>query len=303
MKPHVLLIGASGFIGQHLIKSLGDSCELWQIDKFTDQTDHSVTVDLLDPGSSELIKEQLPDIHFQVILYLTNISNRYVPPSLTVEEANNLALSNLLNGLTIKADKFGFFSSAYVYKNPESGQKITEDSPIEPTSPYGKLKTDMESQITVWGEKRGIPISIFRPEWVYGSGDTTKKLIPELCRAAVSLQPYLVKVNPQETRQPIFISDLINSINKWMITDITNPKDVFLLVGPEPVTQMELLKVAQQNSSMANNPKVEFVSPSNQSLNYAFDNAKTREILNWNPEISPKVGMERLITYLKEVNS
>jgi dTDP-glucose 4,6-dehydratase len=303
VKPRILLIGSSGFIGQHLTKNLGDSYEIWYINRHINQTGHTVAVDLLNPGSIEFIRKQIPDIHFQSILYLTNISSRNVPPGLTIEEANILALTNLLSGLTIKADKFGFFSSVYVYKNPESCKKLKEDSPVEPTSPYGKLKAAMENQIIEWGNNRNQPISIFRPEWVYGAGDITKKVIPELCRAAFSQIPYQVKVNPKEIRQPIFISDLVNSINSWMGLNISEPNTIFLLVGPKPVNQLELLEIARKNSTLAGNPMAEFITGSNQELNFTFDDSKTREQLCWKPEISIENGMVSLINFLRKENS
>jgi nucleoside-diphosphate-sugar epimerase len=303
VKPRILLIGSSGFIGQHLTKNLGDSYEIWHINRHSKPTAHSLAVDLLDPGSIEFIRKQIPDIHFQSILYLTNISSRNVPPGSTIEEANILALTNLLGGLTIKADKFGFFSSVYVYKNPECFKKLTEDSPVEPTSPYGKLKAAMENQIIEWGNNRNLPISIFRPEWVYGTGDITKKVIPELCRAAVSQIPYLVKINPNETRQPIFISDLVNSINSWMGLNVSGPNTVFLLVGQKPVNQLELLEIARQNSTFIGNPVVELVTNSSHELNFSFDYSKTCEKLRWRPEISVENGMVSLINFLRKENS
>jgi dTDP-glucose 4,6-dehydratase len=303
LKPRILIIGSSGFIGQHLIQRLDDSYDIWQIGRGINKIEHTINTDLLDPSSINLVRGLLTNINFKAILYLTNISSRNVPAHLTLEEANNLALANLLSGLTIQTEKLGFFSSVYVYKNPDNLQKISEISPVDPTSPYGKFKSSMEDQIIAWGEDQKIPVSLFRPEWVYGPGDTTKKLIPELCRAAASLQPYVVKVNPQETRQPIFITDVVNSISHWVNVEVTKPKEVYLLVGPKPINQIELLKIAQKKSVQPSNIVVEFVTTPNQHLNFSFDGSSTQEKLKWKPKFIPEDGMEEIITSFREDKS
>ncbi|NMB56181.1 MAG: NAD(P)-dependent oxidoreductase [Leptolinea sp.] len=301
MRSKVLLIGSAGFIGQHLVQELTDVYELWEIDipSFLNSTGKpGIGIDLLSGEASRLVRDNLRGNQFKAVIYLTNITTKTVPTGMDVEDANLLAVTNLLKGLDVHSEKFGLFSSVYVYKNPDTLQAITENSPIFPTSPYGRLKWGMENLTTTWGKEKGIPVNIFRPEWAYGPGDKTRKLIPELCRAAASTDVYSVKINPRETRQPIFVSDLVRGIKKWISLDQVHENEVFLMVGPTPITQQNMLQIARDNARLSQNPVVEFLDPDASFLNYSFDNIRTQKRLDWKAEISCTKGMQTLINYL-----
>ena len=302
MRSKVLLIGSAGFIGQHLVKELAGVYELWEIDVpgfLTGTGTHGIGINLLSGDASRLVRDSLRGNQFRAVIYLTNITSRTAPVGMDVEEANLLALNNLLKGLDVQIEKFGLFSSVYVYQNPETLRAITEDSPALPTSPYGRLKWGMENLTTVWGKEKGTPVNIFRPEWAYGPGDKTRKLIPELCRAAASADFYTVKINPRETRQPIFISDLVHGLKNWISLDQVHENEVFLMVGPAPITQQDLLQIARENTRLPQNPVAEFVEPVTPFLNFSFDNSGTRKRLNWEAEVTYAQGMRTLIEYME----
>jgi nucleoside-diphosphate-sugar epimerase len=305
LKSKVLLIGSAGFIGQHLVQKLAGMYELWEIDVpgfMTSTGKPGIGIDLLSGEASRLVRDNLRGNQFKAVIHLTNITTKTVPSGMDVENANLLAVTNLLKGLDVQTEKFGLFSSVYVYKNPEILQVITEDSEILPTSPYGRLKLGMENLTKAWSKEKGIPVNIFRPEWAYGPGDKTRKLIPELCRAAASADVYSVKINPHETRQPIFVSDLVRGISHWIGLDQVQENEVFLMVGPTPISQKDLLQIARDNARLPQNPVVEFVSPDTPFLNFSFDNSRTRKRLDWEAEVTYSQGMRTLIKYINQSN-
>lgn len=299
MKNKVLLIGSSGFIGRHLINGLEDQYEIFQINRSANSNyspDQYLSVDLLKAESAEQIREWSMDKSFNSAIYLTNINNRNVPENMSIGEANLLALARFLENFSGTLEKIGFFSSVYVYKNPDDLTRIMEDSDLEPTSSYSLQKIEMEEQISKWCSVRNIFLSIFRSEWVFGEGDITKKLIPELCKAAISSTPYIVKINPLEIRQPIYISDVVCAITHWLETLPGQPVEVNLLVGPVAISQKDLWEIARKISFLPENLIPEFAENSTPYLKYSFDDSITRSRLNWKPEIQPEEGLHQILS-------
>ncbi len=304
MNKPVLLIGSSGFIGTSLVQGLEDRYRIYQINRHVDHSTSAgldLAADLLDTKSSEQISEWSNGKEFSAILYLTNINKRNLSPDLTMEEANLLALDNFLSNFTGTAEAFGFFSSVYVYKNPAYGFPINENSPIDPSSVYGRFKVDMEQRVINWCKTRKIPLSNFRPEWVYGETEKTQKLIPQLCHAAASTEIHSVTINPEETRQPIYVGDIVNATGSWLNISHRLPVETFLLVGPKSIRQSDLVEIARSRASIPGNPRVNLVENSSASLHYSFDNSGTRARLNWQPEITPEMGLSKVIDFLKSV--
>jgi nucleoside-diphosphate-sugar epimerase len=298
MNPKILVTGASGFIGKHIILALKNHYDIWSIcnnHSIELLSNKSLKIDLLDPNSVPNLKAHLDQIQFHAVLHLANIGMSNLDRKNDLESANSLVLTHLLDGLSIAPKKFGLFSSVYVYKNPLDGSAITEYSEKLPTSNYGISKDRLEKQILNWGKSNQTEITIFRPEWVYGPGDISRKLIPELVRAANSSVAYPVRINCEERRQPIYILDLVASIESWMSIDLTSKENIILTVGPESIKHIELLSLARKRAKYPGNPVIINYESSENCLNFTFNNQRSQEILNWKPTISLEKGFDLVL--------
>jgi len=146
----VLVTGGAGYIGSHVVKSLGKKgYELLTIDNLS--TGHKEAVlygDLVVADLSnkekikELIKDYKPDavIHFAASIEVAESVQKPLKYYRN-NTANTLNLLEVLNDLGI--ENFIFSSTAAVYGNPEQ-IPIKETADINPINPYGQSKAFVE---------------------------------------------------------------------------------------------------------------------------------------------------------------
>lgn len=170
----VLVTGANGFIGRHLVESLSDNgCRLNLLDrvpiesKFMDE--HEVFKG--DLFSQECLEKASKDI--DVVFHLAS----YVHATPRTEKEKRLVFKinvegtrNLLNALRTYAKHVIFFSSMSVY-GVDQGDLLTEETPANPNTPYGQSKLRAEDLIREWGEKYDIFTTSLRLSLVYGPGN------------------------------------------------------------------------------------------------------------------------------------
>lgn len=169
----ILVTGATGFIGKHLVKALVDKGrEVRCLVRKTSDTKYLkrlgaelVYGDLLDRKS---LSNALKDIdiihHLASEVYSKKASNFYI--------TNVLGTKNLLAACAnTKIKKFIYLSSIAVNGFPNSQSAlINEKSPCHPFTPYGKSKLEAEKLIVNHFYKYGGAVIIIRAPVVYGPG-------------------------------------------------------------------------------------------------------------------------------------
>jgi len=199
MKPKVLITGASGFIGSHLIEeAISQGFQVFAAvrpsSKITFQSNAAVSVIYLDYQHKEALIDQLLLLkekygRFDYIIY-----NAGTTRANTLEEFN--VVNNLLPQLFIQSlkaadnipDKFLLVSSmaAFGPGNSQTMLPITVQQEMCPISQYGKSKKD----ISVYLQLQSIvPYTIVYPTAVYGPRD--KDFIELVKLINKGFEPYL----------------------------------------------------------------------------------------------------------------
>ena len=112
-----------------------------------------------------------------------------------------------------------FFSSAAVYGEDVHNSRITEETPVEPTSYYGMAK--YISERLLWktlGQREGQPVLILRPPLIYGSGDQAGTYGPSgFIRAALQREPVVFWGDGTEQREFLFLDDAVELVCRLMV--------------------------------------------------------------------------------------
>lgn len=169
--PKVLLTGASGFTGKHLIRYL----------KRKEYKVYSLNSDLT---HREAIFSEVSNINPDYVIHLGGIS--FAGPSnndAIIFEVNVNGTRNLLDALKITSKNLKrviLASSAAVYGN--SKQKILKESfSPNPVNPYGKSKLEMENMALSYTKE--LPILIVRPFNYTGVGHDINFVVPKIVSA------------------------------------------------------------------------------------------------------------------------
>ena len=194
----ILVTGFSGFIGTYLV------VKLKQYNHELILLDISIGVDICD---WEQIKQYN---NIDVIIHLANLS--FVPASYSDPQnfytTNYLSTLNMLELCRKNNARLIFFSS-YVYGQPQY-QPIDEVHPIQAFNPYAQTKVICESLCEGYFRDFGVPITIFRPFNIYGTGQHPDFLIPTIIQQAMNGKIEIKDDRPR--RDYIHVSDIVEAV-------------------------------------------------------------------------------------------
>lgn len=166
----VLIIGAKGFIGSHLVRYFANMHEVWQGDVMADYTTPRYV--LIDASNSDF-NAVFEDQQFDVCVNCSGAAS--VPDSIQhpyrdflLNTANIYTMLNAIRQHNPKC-KFINLSSAAVYGNPAT-LPVPENAPMAPMSPYGRHKMMAEAICREFYEEFGISTCSLRIFSAYGNG-------------------------------------------------------------------------------------------------------------------------------------
>ena len=192
----VLVTGADGFIGAHLVRALRAA-------------GHVVVTHTRRQGD---IRNCL--LNFEGVGHVFHLAARtFVPESwsapLGFYEVNLLGTVNVLEYCRASGASLTMVSS-YVYGVP-SRLPIAEDEPLCAFNPYSHTKILAEETGLYYQRQFGVPLTIVRPFNIYGPGQNRRFLIPTILNQAVDpRQATIVVADLRPRRDYIFIADLID---------------------------------------------------------------------------------------------
>ena len=220
----ILVTGGTGFIGRHLVKSLLENGYLVTIfDNFSNSSKNLSS--LVDTGAKIIEGDitKLSDItnavkdHDMVIHLAAKISvEESISDPLETFQVNVNGTKNVL--IACKKNnvkKLIAASSAAVYGESISGLKLTEESKMNPISPYGQSKVKMEQEIKEFVSEYKINYIILRFFNIYGIGQTLEYsgVITKFLEKIKNNKPLKIFGDGMQTRDFVFIQDVINSIH------------------------------------------------------------------------------------------
>jgi dTDP-glucose 4,6-dehydratase len=308
-KMRIVVLGGAGFLGSHLCDSL------------ITQGHSVVCVDNLITGNKSNIKHLISHRDFE--FSKQNISNRlkidgkvdyvlhFASPASPIDyykfpvetlKVGSLGTMRALNLTRQNNARFLLASTSEVYGDPLQSPQ-TEDyrgnvNPVGPRSVYDEAKRFAEAITMTYHRLYGIDTKIVRIFNTYGPRmkKDDGRAIPTLMNQAMRGEPLTIFGDGSQTRSFCYVSDLIEGINRLMLSDFVGPMN---LGNPEELTILEMakkiLQITGSGSGMVFRPL-----PEDDPKQRRPDITKAQKILGWNPAVKLDTGLRETVEWFKK---
>jgi nucleoside-diphosphate-sugar epimerase len=279
----ILITGYSGFIGSYLQKKL-------------EKTEHELILVDIANGTNICDWQQVKQYEgMDVIVHLANLS--FVPASYEQPkrfyETNYLSTLNMLELCRLSNAKMVFFSS-YIYGHPQY-QPIDENHPTQAFNPYAQTKVICESLCEGYNRDFKVPITIFRPFNIYGTGQNPDFLIPSIIQQAKTGKIVIKDDRPK--RDYIHVEDIVDAIITAIETENADKSiQKYNLGSGLSYSVKEIVDMVRGLFDT----EIEYICTHeirpNDVMDTIADISKIQNKLHWKPSISILEGLTKMVS-------
>ena len=235
-REKVLVSGATGFIGTHLIDALlregyGVRALVRRRDGAPDPTRAELFQgDLRDPASLEGVEQGI-----DVVVHCASLLGKWGTDEALLHAVNVQGTVNLLQRFEGRRLRRFVHLSAGGVSGPVSGGAVDETYDCRPATAYESTKLLAERKALEISRGAGIPATVLRPTFTYGPGDPHKLALFR----TVKKGRYAFIGSGESVNHPIYIDDLIAGI----LLGIARARagEIYIIGGERPVTKRELV--------------------------------------------------------------
>ncbi|HKP37800.1 MAG TPA: NAD(P)-dependent oxidoreductase [Pyrinomonadaceae bacterium] len=207
----VLVTGANGFIGKHLVRRLQDHHEVFAVVRSHSDQDTRENVSWIEQDLAQpLNHSQLPP-RVDVIIHLAQSSfyKDFPDRASDIYSVNIASTFELLEyARRAEASRFVFASTGGIYGYGR--EPFVETDPIKLLGFYFSSK--YVAELMVKDYQQCFDTTILRLFFVYGAGQTPSMLIPRLIRSILTGDPITLNGNQGIRINPIYVKDAVNAI-------------------------------------------------------------------------------------------
>jgi NAD dependent epimerase/dehydratase len=310
----VLVTGAGGFIGSHLVEALlkrgakvkalvhYNSRNDWGMLEFADryvlEKLEVITGDIRD---SDCIRASIADCDIVFHLAaLIGIPYSYVNPRDVLDTNVRGTLNVLQAARDFLSDKVIHLSTSEVYGTAER-IPMDENHPLKPQSPYAATKVAADQLALSFYRAFKVPVAIARPFNVYGPRQSARAIVPTIISQA--LEKKSVKLGSiYTTRDLTFVTDTVEGLIKICESDNTIGEVVNLGSGFE-ISIEELVELVARSLRKT----IRIVSESNRKRpaqseveRLCSDSRKAQKLISWFPKVTLQHGLTKSIVWIEK---
>jgi NAD dependent epimerase/dehydratase len=310
----VLVTGADGFIGSHLVERLvADGARVrafcmynpqgrtgWLDSAPTDVRD-ALDVRLGDIRDAGFVAEACRGA--EIVLHLAAliaIPYSYVAPESFVS-TNVVGTLNILEGIRRHGvARLVHTSTSEVYGTPDR-LPIREDHPLQAQSPYAATKVAADQLALSYHRSFGVPVTVLRPFNTYGPRQSARAVLPTILTQLISGRTE-VELGRTDTRRDLtYVADTVDGFVRASHRPGLEGATIQLGTG-RAVSIKEVfdlaLRVTGTAATVKTDPRRMRPDPSEVLVLQAAPD-RARELLGWEATVSLEDGMARTVEWLR----
>jgi len=187
-------------------------------------------------------------------------------------------------------------STDEVYGSIEEGS-FTEQSPLQPSSPYSATKAGADLLVASYRHTYGLEALICRGSNNYGPYQYPEKLIPLMILNALHGDRLPVYGDGMQVRNWIYVEDFARAIGH--VLDHGEPGNVYNAGGPDEAPNLEVVQRIVEYTG-ADESLIEYVTDRpGHDRRYSLGSEKARA-LGWEPQVYFADGLERTVHWYRD---
>ncbi len=233
-RTRVLVTGADGFVGRHLVPYLAaQGYRVIAASRTVSRSENpnissAALPDLSRPFDWQPLLQQC-----DVVIHLAGIAHKFAVDEL-YDRVNHQAAAALAEA----ASRCGirhmvFISSIAAQSGSFADHELSELDPPRPNNPYGRSKLAAERAVS----SAGVPFTILRPVVIYGPGE--KGNFATVHR--ISRLPIPLPLGALKARRSVLSIDNFNSAIQTVLTNPRARGETFIVSDPTPLTVADLV--------------------------------------------------------------
>lgn len=308
----VLVTGADGFIGSHLVETLlGRSCQVRALSQYNHRNHWGWLEDIHVNDNLEIVTGDIRDAAFcrelvagvDVVFHLAAliaIPYSYKAPSSYIDTNVKGTLNLCHAAKEMGGKRFIHVSTSEVYGSAQY-VPIDEAHPLQPQSPYSASKIGAESIAHSYFYSFGLEVIIARPFNTYGPRQSARAFIPTVITQLLSGKEVLQLGDLRPTRDFTFVIDTCRALLSLGECDAAVGEIVNIGMGEE-ISMEKLYHLICDKMDL--NPSLEIdlnrIRPQNSEVKRLLcDPSKLKHLTGFEAEISLEIGIETTIDWFK----
>lgn len=310
---NILVTGGAGFIGSNFIH--------YMLEKHPD--DNLINLDLLTyAGNIHNLDDVKDNLHYhfvkgnivnrELVTHLvhefnidhivnfaaeSHVDRSILHPEVFVETNVQGTLALLDVAKREGVEKFLQVSTDEVYGTLGATGYFTEESPLQPNSPYSASKASADMMVRAYYETYGLNVNITRCSNNYGPYQFPEKLIPLMTSNGMEGKDLPIYGNGKNIRDWLYVSDHCQAID--LVLRDGKPGEIYNVGGHNERTNNEIVHLIVDNLGISED-HIKYVKDRlGHDKRYAIDPTKIETELGWKPEYTFDTGIVKTIDWYK----
>lgn len=306
----LLVTGGAGFIGSNFViymlnkyptyhivnmDSLTYAGNLENLKSIEGNTNYSfVKADIADAKAVDQIFQQGIDIVVNFAAE-SHVDRSIKDPEVFVK-TNVLGTQVLLDAAKkYGVTKFVQVSTDEVYGSLGETGLFTEETPLQPNSPYSASKAGGDLLVRAYHETFGLPVNITRCSNNYGPYQFPEKLIPLIISRALNDQELPVYGDGLNIRDWLYVEDHCSAIDLVIHQGVVG--EVYNIGGNNERTNIHIVKTILQELNKPESLITYVKDRPGHDRRYGIDPTKITKELGWNPKHQFETGIKKTIQW------
>jgi dTDP-glucose 4,6-dehydratase len=298
----LLVTGAAGFIGSTYVHLLHGEHDVTVLDKLTyagrrENLPDDVELVVGSIEDRDLVAQLAEDADAIVNFAAESHVDRSIADQEAFARTHVIGTSVLLDAARERGvPRFLQVSTDEVYGSIADGS-FTEQSPLDPSSPYSATKAGGDLLVSAHAHTYGVEALICRGSNNYGPRQYPEKLIPLCVLNALHGDPLPVYGDGRQVRNWLYVEDFCRAIHTVLLRG--RPGEAYNVGGPDECENLDvvrrILELTGRDESLIEHVR----DRPGHDRRYSLSSEKLRSELEWDPQVRFSEGLERTVEWYR----